>query len=951
MKKSKRWISAVVAAVMTCSVAAVALSGCGKKPEPEAPTYTYNEYISRFPSSWSTHNAQSDADMYVQKYTEMGLYDYTFNDNRTSYKFVNEMAAGDPVNVTATYNGKYGITAADAENTKAGKAWEITLNPDATWENGTAITADDYVWSMERLLSSEMKNNRATNYTVGETAIYGARDYYYNGRFEEYIFYPENLSDEEVNAKIEEGSIYFSLKEGKIVLGVLSFMGFHNLSPKNPKHFYEGGVEDPSKRDWLLYLDEKYSGSANAYGYIKLTKENLDDVKTAYTIFSTNLQKAASSMKKYMPHWTRALSYCSVIDTHAEYPIITGTKTDEELNALVSDGKLFFSLTKSKCLPNGGTLESLYTTNPEFFYQDKDMTAENAVNYYEELKKNKANSDGYINITADNLENVKTGLTVLKENLGEDLAAWYNVLSVLENVKNDEVPFSNVGFVKTGDYKFVIVFKNALSLHQVKDTLTNNWLVYKDYYTNGYSKHGDLTLTSYGTTSGQYMGYGPYKLKNFEVDKQLVFERNENWYGYKSDKTNYHANEYQTDKIACKILSDPATALLEFQSGNLDNVILSANDTDKYKFSDYMLKRTGSNTWTITLNSNLEKLGVISDASNGENNVRILSVPEFRKALSLSINRNQIAQNIVAGANAAFTFINNNYYYDLENDPDSVYRNTPQAKKAVVDLYNIEYGEDKKYKTLNEAYASVTGFDIDAAKENFIAAYQKAKQAGIYNDGDNVKISIYTTSLTQKFTAMINYIDQQVKAATAGTSLEGKVTIDGQLATASTVASDMKDGKITGRYYSYAGDYANPNGMIANFTDSASSTLQECGFDPANEAFEITADFDGDGTVETLPNTYDGWQKSIAAGGKYATAGNNVKLEILSALEYNLLSGFRTLPLCVIADVTLRSKKVNYATENANIFVAYGGVRLMTYNYSDAEWAEFCKNSNNLKYD
>ncbi len=951
MKKSRRWISAVVAAVMTCSVAAVALSGCGKKPEPEAPTYTYNEYISRFPSSWSTHNAQSDADMYVQKYTEMGLYAYSLSDDKTTFKFVDEMAVGNPVNVTSTYKGQYGITDSDAENTKAGKAWEITLNPDATWENGTAITADDYVWSMERVLSSEMKNNRATNYTVGETAIYGARDYYYNGRFEEYIFYPENLSDEEVNAKIEEGSIYFSLKEGKIVLGVLSFMGFHNLSPKNPKHFYEGGVEDPSKRDWLLYLDEKYSGSANAYGYIKLTKENLDDVKTAYTIFSTNLQKAASSMKKYMPHWTRALSYCSVIDTHAEYPIITGTKTDEELNALVSDGKLFFSLTKSKCLPNGGTLESLYTTNPEFFYQDKDMTAENAVNYYEELKKNKANSDGYINITADNLETVKTGLTVLKENLGEDLAAWYNVLSVLENVKNDEVPFSNVGFVKTGDYKFVIVFKNALSLHQVKDTLTNNWLVYKDYYTNGYSKHGDLTLTSYGTTSGQYMGYGPYKLKNFEVDKQLVFERNENWYGYKSDKTNYHANEYQTDKIVCKILSDPATALLEFQSGNLDNVILSANDTDKYKFSDYMLKRTGSNTWTITLNSNLEKLGVISDASNGENNVRILSVPEFRKALSLSINRNQIAQNIVAGANAAFTFINNNYYYDLENDPDSVYRNTPQAKKAVVDLYNIEYGEDKKYKTLNEAYASVTGFDIDAAKENFIAAYEKAKQSGIYNDGENVKISIYTTSLTQKFTAMINYIDQQVKAATAGTSLEGKVTIDGQLATASTVASDMKDGKITGRYYSYAGDYANPNGMIANFTDSASSTLQECGFDPANEAFEITADFDGDGTVETLPNTYDGWQKSIAAGGVYATASNEVKLEILSALEYNLLKNFRTIPLCVIADVTLRSKKVNYATENANIFVAYGGVRLMTYNYSDAEWAEFCKNSNNLKYD
>lgn len=136
MKKSKRWISAVVAAVMTCSVAAVAMVGCGKKPEPEQKVYTYNEYISRFPSSWSTHNASSDADMYVQKYTEMGLYAYSLSDDKTTFKFVDEMATGDPVNVTAAYSGRFGITAADADNTKAGKAWEITLNPDATWENG-----------------------------------------------------------------------------------------------------------------------------------------------------------------------------------------------------------------------------------------------------------------------------------------------------------------------------------------------------------------------------------------------------------------------------------------------------------------------------------------------------------------------------------------------------------------------------------------------------------------------------------------------------------------------------------------------------------------------------------------------------------------------------------------------------------------------------------------------
>lgn len=503
-------------------------------------------------------------------------------------------------------------------------------------------------------------------------------------------------------------------------------------------------------------------------------------------------------------------------------------------------------------------------------------------------------------------------------------------------------------FSKPPTIRFVMVFENALTQYQVKSALTSNWLVYKAYYEEGYSQQGSLKLTSYGTTSGKYMGYGPYKLDSYETDKQLIFVRNENWYGYKSDKKNYHANEYQTDRIVCKILADQATALLEFESGNLDNVVLSANDTDKYKFSDYLLKRSGSNTWSISINSDAEKLAALESDGNG--NRRILSVPEFRKAISLSIDRAYIGQNIVAGATAAYTFINDNYYYDMENDPTSVYRNTAQAKKAVLALYGIEYGEGKRYATLDDAYKSVSGYDPDSAKEAFVAAYTKAKAAGLYNDGDNIRLTVYNTSVTAKFTALVNYIQKTVNEATKGTPLQDKVTV-----TTAVMQNGLGDaihnGRVEARYYSFAGDYANPNGMIANFTDSKANTTPECGFDPLTATFDVTADFNGDGEAETVTKTYDAWQKSIAAGGAYATASNDIKLEILSALEYNLLSGFRTLPLCVIADVTLRSKKVNYATENANIFVAYGGVRLMTYKYSDAEWANFCKDKNNLKYD
>lgn len=825
-RKAKRLVALLAVLILTFTAAA-SMFAC--TPEQTETVYTYNEYIARFPSSWSTHNATSDADMYVQKYAEIGLYAYTLNADKTSYAFVDEMATGDPVNVTATYKDSFGITESDLSSDKVGKAWEITLNPDATWENGTAITADDYVWSMERVLSSEMKNSLSAAYITGETEIYNAKDYYNGGSTVNYVLNGEALTAQQVTEGIAEKSLQFSLTNSNIILGKYTLQYYHDLMPRNHRFFRKDKMEDEETlaadtegvyRDWYAYLTEKYGSSADEYGYIKVTESNRADIEAA--------------------------------------------------------------------------------------------------------------------------------MNVLSENIGaKNLPAWYNATSILEYVENEEVPFEEVGIFKTGEMKFVIVFKNALSLYQVKDALTENWIAYKPYYEAGYSNQGSLKLTSYGTTSGQYMGYGPYKLVSYETDKQLVFERNTNWYGYNQDACNYHEGEFMTDRIVCKVIANQATALLEFESGNLDNVVLSANDMDKYKFSDYLLKRTASNTWSISFNSNLEKLKALESDSNG--NRQILSVYEFRKALSLSIDRSYIGQNIMVGSAAAFSFINSNYYYDMENDPTSVYRDTTQAKQAICKLYGIEYGEGKTYKTLDEAYKAISGYDIDSAKQNFITAYEKAVDAGIYTKGDNIRITVYNTSTSAKFTSLIGYIQQKVNEATVGTALEGKITITTGVQQ-NGLADAIHNGTVEARYYSFAGDYANPNGMIANFTDTKANTIPECGFDPNTEVFSVTADFDGTG-VTTKEMTYDAWQKSIAAGGQYATASIQVKLDILSQLEYNLLNGFRTIPICVGTDLTLRSKKVNYATDNANIFVAYGGVRLMTYNYSDAQWAEFCKTQSNLKYE
>lgn len=781
--------------------------------------HTYREYIAQSPTTWNTHNGTTDADTYVQGYTEIGLYDFTLSEDRSTYAFIDEMATGDPVNVTNKYVDRYGITQADAENTAYGKAWEITLNPDATWENGEKITAEDYVWSMERVLSPDMKNSAAATYITGDYEIYNANNYYSYGSTEEYfkITAGTTYTDEQIEQMVADGVLYFSFNTPIFdTEGSFTISEHHNIESQK-KFYLNSDGEDVYD---LLY--NEYADDANEFGYIPITEENLNDFKTNFSVLS------ASALGALIPH-------------------------------------------------------------------------------------------------------------------------WYDLLSVVSYTSVEETPFSNVGiFATESNTKFVLVFANALSQWDVKYLLTENWIVYRPYYEEGYSQQGSLTVTSYGTTSGKYMGYGPYKMTGYQTNSQITFERNENWYGYKEGATNYHPGQFETDKIVCRIIADQNTALLEFEAGNLDSVRLNANNMEQYRFSDYLLTRTASNTWSVTFNSDAESLAEIEKKDN-QGNRRILSVDDFRRALSLSIDRAHIGTNILAGSAAAYSFINNNYYYDMENDPDSIYRNSEQAMEGILRLYGIEYGAGKTYETLEEAYSAVSGYDRDAAKEAFTSAYDYAAANGLYTDGENIRINIYNNTVSTQITALATYLEQAFNAAAEGTPFAGKIKVE--IRAMQTGRYDaIAQGRIEAIYYSFSGDFNDPNGMLANFTDPDVQTILECGFDPETENFAITCDFDGDGTEETVTKTYTEWQRSITASGEYYGASQEVKLTIMAEIEYRLLSGFRTLPLVVGTDLTLRSMKVEYATNTSNIFAMYGGVRLMTYHYTDGEWADFIRDPGNLTY-
>lgn len=138
-------------------------------------TYTFREYLSAATGlKWAPHTWENASDRYILDYTTMGFYDMALSEDGQSFCFVCEMAAAPPEDVTEAYVGRFGIREGETA-----RAFKISLNPAACWDNGEAIDADTYLYSYQQLLDGRMLNRRADSLYAGEFAIVGAKDYLY----------------------------------------------------------------------------------------------------------------------------------------------------------------------------------------------------------------------------------------------------------------------------------------------------------------------------------------------------------------------------------------------------------------------------------------------------------------------------------------------------------------------------------------------------------------------------------------------------------------------------------------------------------------------------------------------------------------------------------------------------------------------------------------------------
>ena len=161
------------------------LTGCGGPNE--VATYTYHDVTSGNPEQWAPATWHTTEDSVVPGYCEMGLVDYVLNDAGNGYEVVAEMAEEIPTDVTSTLTAeevqKYGAnTKADGSVYTSGQKWQVKLNKNAKFEDGTVINADTYVESLKDLLDPDMQNYRSGDYAAGSSAIAGASSYLKSGR-------------------------------------------------------------------------------------------------------------------------------------------------------------------------------------------------------------------------------------------------------------------------------------------------------------------------------------------------------------------------------------------------------------------------------------------------------------------------------------------------------------------------------------------------------------------------------------------------------------------------------------------------------------------------------------------------------------------------------------------------------------------------------------------------
>lgn len=836
----------LLALLMVLAMTVACFASCGTKDDSTGDSTgvtpavikkgTYHTTTATMPSNWNELTYQDNNDTQILNYITSGFfeYDYKFDDAKGG-KYnadgsinvdaivpggytTNYLAATDLKDVTATVDAKWGYT--DAQKAAGGYAWQITLRKDLKWDDGTAIKADDYVYSMQAQLDPDFLNFRADTY-YNTLQVKKAKAYF--NKNQEATYPSVGTKYESADAAIAAGEV--------IYLDVYSLWGASGYVDKD-------GNKAPQ---WIPITDETVYDTPDAWAAGKA-----EDAFTAKRLFE---------------------QYKGMVDVGGKY---------------------------EACL-------AIKVANTE-----RDIT------------------------------------------------------------------FEDVGFYKVDDYSFVILMDKSYKF--LKDDGSLSYLaayymqslplVHKAKYEKSKiapAAGSTLWTSKYNSSLETTASCGPYKLESFQSGKAYTLVKNDNWFGYGLEA---YKNQYNVTKIECEKVEEPSQNWMKFLAGEIDGVALDSEHINDYMHSKYVVYTPGTGTFGMQLFSDLNVL-----KKSGNNN-GILAIDEFRQAISLSLNRSDVVEKIWPGtAVACFGLMNSQYYYDVENG--GVYRDTTEAKEGILRAYGFTKGADGKWSggeingaSLDDAYEALTGYNPVKAKELVKVAYDKLVSKAEYYGYDASKgiTIVYGSSIDNaKQRQRCKYVQDLLNTLCADTGLEGKITLKFDASAGDKWSNAFRSGATQiGFGYGFGGNPFNPFDIVGGFVDPENSLNYHTYWDTKNEKMTLTmpaGDYEGAG--KTITMSLCNWYKCLNGLADKANGDTEVynwdagyapasaRLVVLAALEEKVIQKAYSVMLIGEYSGELSSPKFSQISYDYNTFMAYGGMRYLVVNYTDAEWAEYVAAHNN----
>lgn len=515
--------------------------------------------------------------------------------------------------------------------------------------------------------------------------------------------------------------------------------------------------------------------------------------------------------------------------------------------------------------------------------------------------------------------------------------------------------FSEVGyFVGDNEYELVMVIDGTLNPLDAEGNLTyeagyyfSSWpLVKKDLWERCEDQSKTPYANSYCTTLEKSASWGPYKLTNYQDQKTYTVSRNDKWFGYGLPQ---YANQYQTDAIVTEKIEEWDTAWLAFQKGNLDGIGMDVKIAADYRTSKRAYFTPETYTFDLNIQSN-------ATSKTDKRNNLLLNYADFRKAISLSLDRDDYCAKNNPSSQAALGLLNSMYYNDVENG--KVYRDSIQAKEAILNAYGATKNADGSWKVgettytdIEDALDATTGYNLTLARQLVENAVAQAKKDGKYSDGDEIILTYGIETQTANTDRVKNWFQAAFDNMTKGTSIEGKVKIEYFMFSSATWSKQFEDGEYDLCFSAWGNAPFNPAYLLCE-TQISEDNRYAKKWDPKTVSVTVKATPDADHKDGIYTYNLEQWRLILQGKDGCPVNFKNFPMEdqltALGAVETAILKEYYSIPVFSRYSASLMGYKVDYVSYEYNTFMGYGGIRYMTFNYDDTAWAEFVASNNNI---